>query len=398
MRTLCHTATISLFICSSLLAAEAALPEAAQKEAQAAIAKGLAWLAANQKADGFWSDEKNPAMTALPLWALSASGQTQYAAQADKAVAFVLSKAQPDGGIYVPNPERGGAGLGNYNTSLCMMGLQATGRKDVVPAILKARAYTAATQLTGDDEHAGGFGYDKGGRRHTDLTNTGMAIDAMRRTQSVEDLRPAGEKRADLNWDAALKYVDNMQQKEGDDKGGFLYVKSFGPDPAMGGGTNKPPAFGGGPGGPRPEGLGQRPAGGMAGGRPPLRSYGSITYVGLLSMMHTQLTRSDPRVLSALDYCTRHWTLDENPGQGGQGIYFYYNILTRALCATGVDAIPQQGGGSIAWREALIRKVASLQKPDGSWVNENNRWWENDPVLVTSYSLLALEFASGLSR
>jgi len=42
--------------------------------------------------------------------------------------------------------------------------------------------------------------------------------------------------------------------------------------------------------------------------------------------------------------------------------------------------------------------VISLQKPDGSWVNENNRWWENDPVLVTAYSLLALEFASGITR
>lgn len=369
----------------------AALPDAVKKEAQATIEKGLAWLKANQQADGHWSDEKNPAMTALPLWALAASGSGAYAQQIDSAVAFVLSKAQPDGGIYVPNPERGGAGLGNYNTSISMMGLQATGRKDVVPAILKARTYTASTQLTGDDEHAGGFGYDKGGRRHTDLTNTGMAIDAMRRTQSVEDLRPTGEKRADLNWDAALKYVENMQQKEGEDKGGFLYVKSFGPAPAMGGkspgGDGKTRAFGGGQGGQRP-----------AGGPPPLRSYGSITYVGLLSMMHTNLTRNDPRVISAFDYCTKHWTLDENPGQGGQGIYFYYNVLTRALCAAGIDAIPQTSGGSLAWREALVKKIASLQKADGSWVNENNRWWENDPVLVTSYSLLALEFASGLTK
>jgi len=373
----------------------AALPEAVKKEAQAAIAKGLAWLTASQQADGHWSDEKNPAITALPIWALSSSGTKDYAAQIDKAVAFVVSKAQPDGGIYVPNPERGGAGLGNYNTSISMMGLQATGRKDVVPVILKARTYTAATQLTGDDEHAGGFGYDKGGRRHTDLTNTGMALDAMRRTQSAEDLRPAGEKRADLNWDAALKYVDNMQNKDGADKGGFLYVKSFGPAPAMGGkgpgGEGKPPAFGGGQGGPRP-------AGAAMGGRPPLRSYGSITYVGLLSMMHTNLTRNDPRVLSAFDYCTKHWTLDENPGQGGQGIYFYYNILTRALSAANIDAIPQPDGSTLAWREALIKKVISRQKADGSWINENNRWWENDPVLVTSYSLLALEFACGLTK
>ena len=371
-----------------VLAAQAGdtpLPEALQKETRAAIAKGLVWLTANQKAEGYWSDEKNPAMTALPLWAYAGAGDAQHTSQVDKAVSFIVSKAQPDGGIYTPNPERGGAGLGNYNTSLCIMGLHATGRKDLTRVIQKGRDYTASTQLTGDDEHAGGFGYDKAGRRHTDLTNTGMAIDAMRRTQSVEDLRPAGEKRADLNWDAALKYVENMQQKDGEDKGGFLYVKSFGPAPAMGGKSEgKPPAAVG-------QGGGER-------GRPPLRSYGSITYVGLLSMMHTQLTRNDPRVLSALDYCTNHWTVEENPGQGVQGLYFYYNILTRALCAANVDTIPQQDGGMLAWREALIRKVLSLQKPDGSWVNENNRWWENDPVLVTSYSLLALEFASGITR
>ncbi|HNX35347.1 MAG TPA: terpene cyclase/mutase family protein [Kiritimatiellia bacterium] len=381
MRMLCFLVAASIFSCPSLRAAEAALTDALQKEAQTAIAKGLAWLAANQKPDGVWSDEKNPAMTALPLWALAASGQAQYTSQVDKAVAFILSKAQPDGGIYVPDPQRGGAGLGNYNTSLCMMGLHATGRKDVIRAIQKAREYTAATQLIGADEHAGGFGYDRGGRRHTDLTNTGMALDAMRRTQSVEDLRPSGEKRADLNWDAALKYVENMQQKDGADKGGFLYTKSFAP----GGNPNAGGAQRGGQGG------GER-------ARPQLRSYGSITYVGLLSMMHTRLTRSDPRVTSALDYCTKHWTLDENPGQGGQGIYFYYNILTRALSAANVEAIPQAAGGSLAWREALIRKVISLQRSDGSWINENNRWWENDPVLVTSYSLLALEFASGMTE
>ena len=386
----------ALFGAMAAQADQPVLQETLKKESQAAIAKGLAWLAANQKAEGYWSDEKNPAMTALPLWAYAGAGGTQYTGQMDKAVAFILSKAQADGGIYTPNPERGGAGLGNYNTSICMMGLHATGRKDVVHAIQKAREYTAATQLTGDDEHAGGFGYDKGGRRHTDLTNTGMALDAMRRTQSVEDLRPAGEKHADLNWDAAQKYVANMQQKDGDDKGGFLYVKSFGQAPAMGGTTNRPPAFGGGQGGPRPDGKQGGPGGER--GRPPLRSYGSITYVGLLSMMHTSLTRNDPRVISAFDYCTQHWTLDENPGQGGQGIYFYYNILTRALAAANIDAIPQPNGSSLAWREALIKKVISLQKADGSWVNENNRWWENDPVLVTSYSLLALEFASGLTR
>lgn len=368
------TILTALAFCSlaAAQAAQPALPDALRKEVDAAVAKGLSWLAASQKPEGHWSDERFPAMTALPLWAFAGAGGTSYAAQMDKAVAFILSKAQPDGGIYVPDPQRGGAGLGNYNTSICMMALHATGRRDVAPALLKAREYTAATQLIGDDEHAGGFGYDRGGRRHTDLTNTGITLDAMRRTQDAEDLRPAGQRRTDLNWDAALKYVANMQLKEGDETGGFLYTRSF-----------------------RPGANAEAPA---ADAKPQLRSYGSITYVGLLSLLHAQLTRSDPRVVSALDYCTKHWNLDENPGQGRQGLYFYYNILTRALSAAGVDAIPQASGGTLAWREALIRQVLDLQRPDGSWVNDNNRWWENDPVLVTSYSLLALEFASGMTR
>ena len=55
-------------------------------------------------------------------------------------------------------------------------------------------------------------------------------------------------------------------------------------------------------------------------------------------------------------------------------------------------------GKKINWREALIKKLISLQKVDaktgsGYWVNESGRWWENDPVLVTSYAILAIEEA-----
>jgi len=32
------------------------------------------------------------------------------------------------------------------------------------------------------------------------------------------------------------------------------------------------------------------------------------------------------------------------------------------------------------------------QQADGSWINEgSNRWMENDPILVTAYSLLSLQ-------
>ncbi len=342
------------------------------QEARASVNKGLAWLKTQQKPSGAWSDEGMPALTALPLWALAASGEKAYAPESDKAVAFLLSKQQPDGGIYVPVPNRKGGGLGNYNTSIGVMALQASGKPAAVPAILKARSYIASSQHLGEDSHAGGFGYDKDTQRaYADLNNTHYSLDAMRRTQSVEDLRPAGEKKADVNWDAALKYVEQMQNKEGETAGGFAYNTE---DPKGGATTN-------------------------SSGRVMLRAYGSMTYAGLLSMVHAHLEKNDPRVRSAVDYGSRFWTLEENPGQGQQGLYFYFNVMARALSAAGLDALPKHGTAEeIRWREEVVRKIASLQKPDGSWANANNRWWENDPVLATSYALLALEFAGGLTR
>jgi len=35
--------------------------------------------------------------------------------------------------------------------------------------------------------------------------------------------------------------------------------------------------------------------------------------------------------------------------------------------------------------------LLNKQDPKGYWLNENGRWWERDPILVTSYAMLALE-------
>ena len=56
------------------------------------------------------------------------------------------------------------------------------------------------------------------------------------------------------------------------------------------------------------------------------------------------------------------------------------------IIAGGTDVLVQMREGRRAGKELI-----SIQKSDGSWVNTNNRWWEADPVLVTSYCVLALE-------
>ena len=121
-------------------------------------------------------------------------------------------------------------------------------------------------------------------------------------------------------------------------------------------------------------------------GRVALRAYGSMTYAAVLSMCAAKLDRSDPRVRQSLEYMERNWSVDENPGMGSQGLYYFYDIMARALAAAGVDDV-----GGHRWRSELASRLLALQKPDGSWANDNNRFWEADPVLCTSFAMIVLE-------
>ena len=332
---------------------------AAAVSIEAAITNGTAFLLASQSADGHWSDAQMPALTALPLWALTGAkaegGEVEEARR--KAAKFVLSTQRPDGGFYVPKPGRGGSGLGNYNTSVCLASLFDSG---LAPksAMLSARTYIASSQLTGDDTMAGGFGYDRiSRRRYADLSNTSYAMSAMANTASLEEFRTDG-KAADIDWDAALKFVTGLMEREGPDAGGAAYNKST---PQAGVTTN-------------------------AAGKVHLRAYDSMTYAAVLSMCAAKLDRGDPRVRQSLEYLEKYWTVNENPGMGRQGLYYFYDIMARALSAAKVERV-----GGHDWKAELSAKIVALQRPDGSWCNDTNRFWEADPVLCTSFALIALE-------
>ena len=330
---------------------------------ETAITNGANFLLSKQAPDGHWSDPQMPALTALPLWALSASTpQLKHSNNhtlkhsLSKAASFVLKTQRDDGGFYVPKPGRGGSGLGNYNTSVCLSALFDSGLAPKA-ALLKARTYIASSQLGGDDTMAGGFGYDKiSRRRYADLSNTSYAMSAMARTASLEEFRTDGKK-ADIDWDKALSFVQNLIEIEGPEKGGAAYNERT---PQAGTTTN-------------------------AQGRVHLRAYGSMTYAAVLSMCSAKLDKRDPRVRQSLEYLTKYWSVDENPGMGNQGLYYFYDIMARALSAAGVEKV-----GDHDWKKELSAKVVSLQKPDGSWANDNNRFWEADPVLCTSFALLVL--------
>jgi len=139
-----------------------------------------------------------------------------------------------------------------------------------------------------------------------------------------------------------------------------------------------------------------------------LRSYGSMSYVGFKSLIYAGLKPDDARVKAVERWISENYTLSENPGVGAGGYYYFLLAFSRAMDARGkatVDVItantgedataPVRGNPSETrnWANDLIDALAKLQQPDGSFKPIDDRWMESDPVLITSYSLIALQHA-----
>ncbi|MEO8270873.1 MAG: hypothetical protein ABI557_14205, partial [Aureliella sp.] len=129
--------------------------------------------------------------------------------------------------------------------------------------------------------------------------------------------------------------------------------------------------------------AGDTPSGG-------LRSYGSMTYAGLKSMIYAGLSPKDPRVAAALTWIKKHYTLESNPGLGDAGLYYYYHLFAKALDSAELSDFTAADGQQHDWRAELVEHLGKLQAADGSWTNSNSKWMESDPNLATVFSLLAL--------
>ena len=127
-----------------------------------------------------------------------------------------------------------------------------------------------------------------------------------------------------------------------------------------------------------------------------LRAYGSMTYAGFKSFAYAGLTRSDPRVLAARKWLAQNYTLEENPGVGMDGYYYYLMVFGRALNTWGERTVNVQKEDMMLrrdWALDLVDTLESLQQADGSFRVVDDRWMEDNPVLITAYSLIALQQA-----
>ncbi len=351
-------------------------------EIERAIDKGVKYLKSQQDAEsGSWSEPKIPAFSALALSAMLGDPSRDLEAPLDpeieKGLDFLLANQKPDGGIY-------GKGLATYNTSLAIMALTQAGQKEHYPVIAKARRLLINQQQDFDRRGQvdnlfdGGVGYG-GSYAHSDLSNTHMALGALYYSKQLLADTEFAENDFDLDWDAAIEFVSLCQNSDAsaermgegfgvreEDKGGFVYFP----------GSTKSDTI------QLTEKEGERVA---------LRSYGSISYAGILAFIYAEMDQDDPRLQTALEWIQANYTLEENPGMDAQGLYYYYHTMSKALSIAKINKLETADGKSIDWRQQLALKVMSTQSPDGSWTNaQSNRWLEDDPILVTAYSMIAL--------
>ena len=348
-----------------------------KNEVRQSIARGNAWLATQQKEKGLWDDGGIPAFTALALTAgvrdpsLELPADGKLPDHLKKGFDWLLAQQKEDGGIY-------NRGLTVYNTATSITALSSANRKEFEAAIVKGRRHLISKQWDigekgkTDNPNDGGIGYGSKDD-HTDMSNTYLAIEAIALSDKIiQDGNYADEPK--LNWDAALTFLSRSQNLKAtndqpwasDDeknKGGFLYTP----------GDSK---------------AGQDIG---ADGKVALRSYGSISYAGLLSLIYAKLEPGDPRVVAVKEWLAKNYTVNENPNMGAEGLFYYYQAMAKALNAAGIDKIKLADGKEADWRKDLAGKLLSSQREDGSWINENGRWMESNSVLVTAYTVMALE-------
>lgn len=447
------------------VAADATATDARVIDQGRAIAqRAIAYLWSRQDAaTGAWASPTKegapvlPAISGLALTGILMDPSTDHNdPKVRSAAAYILSFAKPDGGIH-------DGVLENYNTSICVSALSGLKTEESRAVVKAAVPYlrglqwgedssdVAGTGIVGRDHpYYGGVGYGSHGR--PDNSNLNMMLTALQDAGVPGDDPAVQRALVFLQRTQMVDEVNDMPYADGSDQGGFIYAT--GPDKDhVGHGESK--------GGTVEESADD----GTNVSR--LRAYGSMTYAGFKSYLYADLEHDDPRVRAAMDWIRHNYTLEENPGVGTDGYYYYLCTFGRALDAAGVDAVeaqtvltgqflnlwrsisenpqeqpafqPATPGAAVLplgrevtalregkfgfcegslvdgtrftgrfdvndfgylityedhdWRADLIDKLATLQQADGSFKAVDDRWMEDNPVLITSYALIALEHA-----
>ncbi len=350
---------LPLLLCSNtwLSAQEPSMRQVMIDEAVSYLSK------TGQSEDGSFSSKTGPGITGLVAAGLLSVDVPVDRPIVAKAMKFLENTRHEDGGFYAPKSTHA-----NYETCLAIMAFSKANQDGKYTALIKCAEQFVKKQqwdegegIKSDDVAYGGAGY--GSKSRPDLSNTAFLIDALRSAGATED---------DEAIQRALTFISRCQNLESAhnrtefaskiNDGGFYYTPAAGGDSMAGKDEN--------------------------GG---LRSYASMTYAGLKSMIFAGVDREDYRVKAAKKFLYNNYSVATNPGMGSSGLYYYQHTMAKTLDALGEREFNTKDGPR-DWKSELLSQLKKVQRVDGSWTNPDARWMEGDPNLVTGYVLLTLAF------
>lgn len=341
------------------------------KQWDATVDRALGYLRKTQEANGSWASQKSPGITGVVLTGVLRTGKVNAEdPMAGNALKYIESLINPKAGHIAGNDPR--VQLQNYVTSINVMALTEAKRDSYKTVIADASKFLRGLQWDeteskqASDDFFGGAGYDSKSR--PDLSNTQFFLDA---------LVAAGVPKDDPAFKKAAVFVSRCQNLKGEtndqpwagkiDDGSFIYSAAAGGSTKVA--DDADPTVG-------------------------LPGYGSMTYAGVKSLIYCGVTKDDPRIKRAYSWLQKNYTLEKNPGmpeaRAQWGLYYYYHTMAKTLDLLGVEEFVDASGKKHDWRAELTAELAKRQKEDGSWTNEQDRWMEGDPRIVTGYALMAL--------
>lgn len=390
MKSMLNTlATLTMILTPAQLIQAQTISGEHQRKAELIAARAMEYIESRQNPDTLGFDDDPEAQTLPAITGLVVTGFMLDPGVDERhpvvltGTRYILKHQQPDGGIYKDM-------LPSYNTAICLSALAMVNRPEALSGMLKGRDFLKTLQhgdfnssnpedpgfeepIGTDHPYYGGVGYGKHGR--PDLSNLSFFIQALHDTGlSTND--PAYQRalvflnRVQMNDD-----INDMPYADDSDQGGFIYATVPNIESV--------------------DGLaGQSQAGTTTETLEDgteivcLRAYGSMTYAGFKSLLFADLDPDDPRIAAAWDWIEKNYTLEENPGMGMQGYYYYLCTMARALDAMGIDEINGRN-----WREDMIDKLEELQHPSGAFRIVESRWMENNDILIAAYALIAVQHA-----
>ncbi len=372
---------------------EVSRPDDLRHRMLSAYTKAGDWLVSGQSKEGAWlqgppgRQAPSVAYTSLAVDSLSRAPkelQERYQDSIRRGADYIFSRRNEDGS-FGEGPT--GAFLKTYATAVALMALHSADSEKYADAIRGAQAYLKQNQLK-EGEHLGGSGYgddkpfsDK--KTIANLSTTGFTAEA---------LKDSGLPQDDEFWKLVVTFVRKCQNNSetNTDKEFVAKLKAAGLSVGNDGGLYYSALAD-----PKLHKAGTVKVIGVE----TIKSYGSMTYHGIKTYIYAGLGKDSPEVKSAIDWARKNYSVDAHPGfphdkakrSHLRGLYYYLLVMTRALDAIGERPFRTFDGKEHDWPVEVAEHFLSTMKNDTMWVNENPAWWENDPLLVTSYVLKTLD-------